>query len=200
MHNDDRLTMDVWEARLQEALEEEHPDCDDSHCDIGFAMRQGYYLHAAFLLTGATDCPQTEQVWAEMNQYFLDLLGDEDTRLLIDSVHWQQSEKMWQEPHWHCDACNAYNWTELSSDTCGNCLAKRPVLVEVKFTLTDRTVAQAKELGYEEPQQIAALAAVGLQRLLKDWPADLADEGQLLNHINAAETIIGTTSPAEITV
>lgn len=98
------------------AVDTEHP-CSDHSCDIAAAMDAGYILWAAHLLSGATECPETEKA---LDAYFRHH-GDvayrrnlEDERLSLLGV-----------PHVQCEDCGAINW-ELSGympETCGNCCA-----------------------------------------------------------------------------
>lgn len=97
-------------APLIAALEEEHCDqCSaDNSCDINVAFEDGYYLWAAHLLIGATECPKTEAAYVA-----LDVTNEE--------LEAERVELLRLNRHVHCAKCNALCWNVERDDTCGSC-------------------------------------------------------------------------------
>lgn len=130
---EDRYTRDEISKRdpidrLREALEAEHSEyeCNNNNnntCDISKAMREGLYLWAARLLTGATECPRTSSALALCNPSKQEL--DEECADLLE------------HPHMTCGECNANVWTDEDKDTCGNC--RETVQRSVKIENSDDT-------------------------------------------------------------
>lgn len=110
---------------LADALENEHP-CHDNSCDIRAAMEHGFYLWAGHLLTGATECPETEAAFLAINPSREEL--DKECEELLESV-----------PHLKCKSCNAICWDAEPGQACGNCLAPLPDTYMQKF---DRVVCE----------------------------------------------------------
>lgn len=105
---------------LKLALEEEHYDRSDGAraCDICAAMEAGYYLWAAHILVGATECPLTESAyeWIREGRSAAEQAADLDKERveLLESVD-----------HKTCPSCNSVNWGDYL-ENCGNCLAVFP--------------------------------------------------------------------------
>jgi len=101
---------------LATAIETDHP-CTDRGCDIATALRHGFVIASAILLTGATEAPETSAVIA---RYGLDLGTVHDSGF----TRWAA----WHRAHGTaCPACDsyAYQWDEddSSPEVCSNCLA-----------------------------------------------------------------------------
>lgn len=106
------------ENGLQElalAIETDHP-CHDYGCDIAVALREGFVIASAILLTGATETPTVDAV---IKRYGIDL-GNAHGEAF---EHWAD----WHREHGRkCELCHAYNYANPDTDfepaRCANCL------------------------------------------------------------------------------
>lgn len=107
---------------LRYAVEEDHPCEDTQGCDIAVALENGYYLWAAHLLMGATECPATDEAWEAL---VATDKSDGQTQREADA----ECDEMVKIPHVECESCGSVNWGcdgEMPSGSCANCLKRLP--------------------------------------------------------------------------
>jgi hypothetical protein len=109
---------------IQRAVDYYHGDCDDANsCDVSAAMRHGYYLWAAHLLSDATDeCPKLDKAWDRINREATEL-GGPDGLALLGRILDSERDGLCDVEHLECSECNAVCWDASPGDSCGNCLA-----------------------------------------------------------------------------
>lgn len=109
----------VTRAALAEAIETDHP-CNDYGCDIAVALREGFVVASAILLTGATETPTVDAV---IERYSLNLGGYHD-RPFNKWADWHRKNG------WECEACESFMYanpdTGFEPTRCTNCLAALP--------------------------------------------------------------------------
>lgn len=103
-------------TELATAIETDHP-CDDYGCDIAVALREGFVVASAILLTGATETPTVDAV---IERYGIDLgtLNDPAFSKWCD----------WHHKYGRvCEACDSFMYvnpdTGFEPVQCSNCLA-----------------------------------------------------------------------------
>lgn len=106
--------------KLARAIEFDHPNCDDNTCDLSKAAAIGCYLWAAHLLTGATECEETEKAFNEVYNRLGKAAFDVELEL--------ERQQLLAEPHWECSECGSLIWTSEGEAFCANCgkLVYRP--------------------------------------------------------------------------
>ncbi len=106
---------------LARALEHDHPNCEDNTCDVTKAAAIGCYLWAAHLLSGATECEETEDA---LNDVFNQLGG----KASFDQELELERQELLAQPHFECSSCGALIWTAEGEAFCSNCgkLVYRP--------------------------------------------------------------------------
>lgn len=97
---------------IKQALRIEHP-CTDNTCAIAEARRIGAYLWAAHLLSGATECPNTEAALAELRARH----GDE----VFDEALEMDRQGLLAQPHATCRSCESTVYGDEWPAECGCC-------------------------------------------------------------------------------
>lgn len=111
--------MTTNKKKLAAAIDYEHPCEGDNTCDIAKAVECGYYLWAARLLSGATECPETDAAALALSQ---EMGGDE-----YEAAMNEECRLLLEEPHRRCTLCNATVWADANEAVdCGNCRATVP--------------------------------------------------------------------------
>lgn len=107
------------ERALVDAVNFEHPNCEDPSCDIAVSLDAGFPFVAAALLEGATETP----LLCAVMDFF-----DITSKYLHEVPQWEE----WTEYHrlhgFRCDACGTYTYEDPSSSwtpsRCGGCGAE----------------------------------------------------------------------------
>jgi hypothetical protein len=102
--------------KLETAIENDHP-CDDLQgCDIALALSEGHVAWAAHLLTGATECEETEALYVEFTATFA---SDDELQAYLRA----ECDELCKHPHWTCEKCNSVQWADPDDESeCTNCL------------------------------------------------------------------------------
>jgi hypothetical protein len=105
---------------LAHAVEAEH-NCDDNHCDIGEALKQGYVYVAAHSLLSATD--ELHELYAVLDAHaFNHTLPAGFGTHLYDNEDWEGWKEHFDANAVECPGCGAYCFLSDGDNSCDNCL------------------------------------------------------------------------------
>lgn len=101
-------------AALSAAIERDHPaECGSGYCDISAALRAGFPMSAAHLLSGATECPNLDRFRAERGGW-----------PMRDGwpIDWPEWVEWFRANSRECNGCGSFTFTdEGEPDSCANC-------------------------------------------------------------------------------
>lgn len=112
---------------IGEAVEADHT-CDSSACDICAALEQGFPFVAAFLLSGATECPAID---AMVSAHRFNGTATDGFRCEPFNAQsgqgtaprgWREWCEWFGENARQCQACNGFDFEQEAEARCGNCL------------------------------------------------------------------------------
>jgi hypothetical protein len=105
-----------YSADLAAAVEYDHY-CDDSTCDIHWALEAGAPITAAMLLIGATECAHVDAVRCAHKFNGTAILSADP----FAAPDWATWEAFHREHGRECASCGAFTYDD-DAETCGNCL------------------------------------------------------------------------------
>jgi len=109
---------------IESAVESEH-SCDDTACDIGAALREGYSYFAAHMLMSATDELPTLYAVLDAHRFNGTIPADFGTHL-YDNADWEGWKAYFDANSVECPGCGAFCFPGDYDDTCSNCLTALP--------------------------------------------------------------------------
>jgi hypothetical protein len=140
-------------ADVADAVRLEHP-CggDDGACDIAYALENGFPLTAGYLLSGATETPLLDAVYAAHNAN----AHDAWTAPLIDDASVEGDTERSEADAWSafakdhgklCDSCNGYTYGDDVEDIafCGHCGADLRERFEIEDSRGDGEYGSADD-------------------------------------------------------
>lgn len=174
------------------AVELEHY-CEESHCDISTAAREGFPYSAAYLLSGATETPLLDQV-CQFYGFDASEYPDEQDWNLWNDWHTANSRE--------CPSCGSYNYSNHSGtlpDQCSNCLATFPPIpnFEIDAFISPIDHGRGYAVTVEERHLDSFEDREQAESFLWQWTEDhgFFPETWLVNERGNTELLVRTDNP-----